>query len=155
MKVQIAENINLWTIQSDAYAHGCNMKGLMGHGIAVQFRQRYPQMYKSYKSFCDDKQATLGSFFFWPRVADQAPVYNLFTQVRPGKDGRLEACYAAFCAMFNHAQQNDISTIAMPAIGCGIAGLRWKDVKFNLEQAVEKSDFNGEVIVAFLSNEFL
>lgn len=156
MSVQIAEGISIWDIAADAFSHGCNTKGLMGHGIAVQFRRRYPQMYKAYVAYCEQhsSQDLIGNFFYWSRVSDAPAVYNLFTQIRPGKDGRLEACYSAFCRMFNHAQQVGNNIIAMPAIGCGIAGLRWKDVKFNLEQAVEKSDFKGDVVVAFLTKEF-
>ena len=156
MPLIISENTNLWSIDADAYAQGCNMKGKMGHGIAVQFKQRYPQMYKEYVKHCDELTAPLtpGGFFFWPAEHNVAAVYNLFTQVYPGKDGRLEACRDAFNGMLNHAVQHSIATIAMPAIGCGLAGLRWKDVKFILNECIEKSGFPGDVIVAFQFEEF-
>lgn len=155
MSVQIVENINLFEIPADAYAHGCNMKGKMGYGIAQQFKSRYWDMYKAYAEHCDAFKPPLipGGMFFWPAQNDMPAVYNLFTQVFTGKDARLEACYHAFAAMFNHATQNGIELIAMPAIGAGTGGLRWRDVKFNLVQADKNSDFKGTVCVAFLNKE--
>ena len=35
-----------------SYAHGCNCAGAMGKGIAVQFKTKYPEMYKTYKQMC-------------------------------------------------------------------------------------------------------
>jgi O-acetyl-ADP-ribose deacetylase (regulator of RNase III) len=154
MGLTILENTNLWDVPADAYAQGCNMKGKMGAGIAIQFKTRYPAMYKEHVLVCDGLPVPLtpGGLHYWkdPILPD---VYNLFTQVYTGKDGRLEACESAFNVMFNHAKQHGINTIAMPAIGCGLAGLRWKDVKFVLQQCITKSDFPGEVIVAFMLKE--
>lgn len=154
MGLTILENTNLWDVPADAYAQGCNMKGKMGAGIAIQFKTRYPAMYKQHVQFCEDlpKPLVPGGLHYW-HDSELPDVYNLFTQVYTGRDARLNACEFAFNMMFNHAQLNNIMTIAMPAIGCGIGGLRWKDVKFVLQQCITKSDFPGEVIVAFMLKE--
>ena len=47
----------------DALAHGCNCAGAMGKGIAVHFRERFPNMYGEYKQRCADGRFTLGAVF--------------------------------------------------------------------------------------------
>jgi len=56
MTVQII-NADLFRVKSDAYAHGVNCQGKMGKGVAVEFKKRWPEMYKAYQKKC----APLGS----------------------------------------------------------------------------------------------
>ena len=60
------------------YAHGCNCAGAMGKGIALQFRKKYPQMYKQYKTLCREGRFGIGEIFIYQY--DDGVIFNLGTQ---------------------------------------------------------------------------
>ena len=75
--------------QAQALAHGCNCQGVMGAGIALGFRERYPAMYSEYRRRCQaaPRQFNPGEVFLWKDAA--LPwVFNLATQEDYGR-GRL------------------------------------------------------------------
>lgn len=123
----------------DALGHGCNCKGVMGAGIAVQFKKRYPNMFQKYRTMCDAGTMLPGDVMPW-RTMDGRPVrfvYNLMSQKNPGADARIEWLQLSVRHMLEHAALVGVQTIGLPQIGCGIGGLKWPDVKKVLEQEVK------------------
>lgn len=119
-----------------ALAHGCNCRGVMGAGIALQFKARYPEMFEQYKLKCQHKTFSPGDAFVWK--VENRYILNLATQDHPGPYARLE--------WIDHSLRSAIKTfgesvpiIAMPKIGCGIGGLNWEDVEAVLK-TLEKSN---------------
>ena len=117
-----------------ALAHGVNIMGLMGGGIALQIAQKYPMVESAYRNACETRKLRIGGCFPVTTSRAGAPyvIYNLATQVQPGPHGSLTAVDIAIGRMVEHALDNGIDHIAMPRIGCGIGGLRWQDVMFIL-----------------------
>ena len=86
---------------AEAFAHGCNCKGSTGAGIAVGFRERYPEMFEQYRALCESspRRFNPGDCFLY-KSADRPWVFNLATQEdywhslrhlrrhRDGPDGR-------------------------------------------------------------------
>jgi O-acetyl-ADP-ribose deacetylase (regulator of RNase III) len=114
-----------------AFAHGCNCQGIMGAGIAVGFRERYPAMYEEYRRRCKAKprEFNLGDAFLW-KTKGQPWVFNLATQedIR-GVRATYEAVEQALRTMKTEADAEDIGTIAIPRIGAGHGGLAWNKVR--------------------------
>ena len=130
-----------------ALAHGCNCKGSMGAGIAVGFRERYPEMYEEYRRRCKatPRELNPGDVFFW-KADDKPSIFNLATQ----EDyWRSRATYPAIeqvlQTMKQLADRENIQTIAMPRIGSGYGGLSWRKVKVIVEQIF--SDWPGTLCV--------
>lgn len=117
-----------------AFAHGVNIMGLMGGGIAYQVAQKYPMVEPAYRNACKTRKLRIGGCFpvTTSRAGASYVIYNLATQVQPGPHGSLTAVDIAVGRMVEHALDNGIDHIAMPRIGCGIGGLRWQDVMFIL-----------------------
>ena len=69
------------SVHAQALAHGCNCKGSMGAGIAVGFRERYPEMYEEYRRRCKavPREFNPGDVFLW-KAEKQPWVFNLATQ---------------------------------------------------------------------------
>lgn len=111
----------------DALAHGVNCHGVMGSGIAPQFRRRQPVMYAAYRKACLEGDLTLGSMFPW-QLPNGRWIYNLASQDQPGRNAKLPAIEQAVTAAVEHAAAHEVRSIAMPRIGAGIGGLRWTDV---------------------------
>src|SRR5262245_11417213 len=99
-----------------AFAHGCNCQGSMGAGIAVGFRQRYPEMYEQYRALCKSSPRRFdpGDCFLYE--SDDRPwVFNLATQENYWRD---RATYAAIEASLTRmralADAKGVTSIALP-----------------------------------------
>lgn len=152
-RIEIHQNTSIWNLDVSAYAHGVNCMGLMGAGIAKQFRERYPENYKLYKEHCSHEMNEWWGVF--PTFEKDVHILNLASQRQPGKDATLERVRIAFAGMFDYAESTSdfldkptITSIAMPLIGCGIGGLKWDDVFEELIQMNDLSDYNGEIHIA-------
>jgi O-acetyl-ADP-ribose deacetylase (regulator of RNase III) len=125
--------------QAQALSHGCNCQGSMGVGIATGFRDRYPQMFTEYRRRCkaDPRQFNLGDAWLWKD--DERPwVFNLGTQEGVWRaKASYEAIQTALKSMRQQAEDEGITSIAIPRIGAGYGGLSWKKVRAIVEQVYE------------------
>lgn len=121
----------------DAIGHGVNVYGVMGAGIALQFREKYPFMYGQYRQMCLREELEPGDVY--PYLANDGKfIYNLASQSMPGPHARLEWVFKSVQTMFTHASFASVKTIGLPAIGCGIGGLDLEDVTITLEHLAEE-----------------
>ncbi len=114
-----------------SYAHGCNCAGAMGKGIALQFRNKFPDMYIKYKQLCKEGEFCPGDVFDYDYGGGH--IYNLGTQVTWRTRAEIEYIENSLNRMFYLAVCNDVKAIAMPEIGAGLGGLKWDDVKRCIE----------------------
>lgn len=118
---------DLFELGLPAIGHGCNTVGSMGAGIAREVRRRWPDCYREYAELCRAGRFTIGGFHAWE--GDGIVVYNLATQVRPGKDARLDAVRDAVTAALADARTRGIPRLGLPRVGAGIGGLDWSHVR--------------------------
>lgn len=111
---------DLFTANADVLAHGCNTFGIMGKGIAVPFRKKWPNMYARYALQCKKSPEELwGTSLLWDNPAGKPHIACLFTQ-----NGWLaipDYIEYAFIDLKNQMNSRKLSTLAIPAIGCGLA----------------------------------
>lgn len=110
-----------------SYAHGCNCAGAMGKGIALQFKKKFPEMYLIYKEMCKEGKFNPGEVYDYDY--GEGHVYNLGTQKTWKTPAKMEYIRESLSKMLEIASLNKIETIALPAIGAGLGGLEWNDVK--------------------------
>lgn len=134
----------------DALAQGVNTYGVMGAGIAVPFRENWPVMYNSYRKLCKKHGETLGGLIhIWDNPENtfndlyEPTIYNLFSQISPGKDGSYTLLKKAAILMRQDADKR-FNRVGLPWIGCGIAGLERHNV------AEIFTDVLGDSIVEFV-----
>lgn len=143
----------------DALAQGVNTFGVMGAGIAVPFREKWPEMYESYKVLCTKYGPTLGGLaHIWtdkwsieavineetggPMLVQDVgiTIYNLFSQITPGKDGNYELLRKSTILMRQDTESlKGISRVGLPWIGCGLAGLERHNVEHIFREVLEDS----------------
>jgi O-acetyl-ADP-ribose deacetylase (regulator of RNase III) len=129
-------NGNIFESKADVIAHGCNCKGAMGRGLALQMRERFPKMYLKYREFCRDGSFRPGSV--WLYVApDSGPIIaNLATQDDWGTDApkaRPEWITESLTKCLTW-MDGTYTTLAIPRIGCSLGGLTWIAVKPIIEE---------------------
>ena len=107
-------------------AHGVNCKGRMGAGIAVQFKSKYPEMYKKYRNLCHKNILRPGGVYLEKETIPW--VLNLATQADLG-GARIEYIADCFKWIAENYENEGIKSLAMPRIGAGLGRLDWDDVK--------------------------
>ncbi len=109
----------------------------MGKGIAVAFRERWPEMYAAYKARCREGRFGLGDVFLWQQ--DGVCVFNLGTQKSWRSRAELSAIRSAVAEMLRLAEARGLAEIGLPRIGAGFGGLDWVEVRPLLEELAAES----------------
>lgn len=104
-----------------------NCVGVMGKGLAAEFKKRYPQMYRTYKDICENKLLEPGKLWLW-QGPDQW-VLNFPTKKHWKNPSRLEWIEAGLNKFVSEYQHRGIREISFPRLGCGNGGLDWEDVR--------------------------
>lgn len=132
----------------DGISHGCNCAGAMGRGIALEFRQRFPDMFVEYTNRCKDGTFQLGDVFVWEE--EKQIVFNLGTQKTWKVQASLEAIETSVSKMLAIAESCKLARVGAPRIGAGLGGLKWEDVKKIFEQVGKKSPVKFIVFEKFV-----
>lgn len=114
------------------YAHGCNCAGAMGKGIALQFRNKFPELYKQYKKLCATKEFSPGDVFKYDY--SDGTIYNLGTQKTWREKAQLKYIKQSLNLMLDMACVDNVGEIVMPAIGAGLGGMDWNEIKLLINE---------------------
>ena len=126
---------------AEALVNTVNCVGVMGKGIALQFRKAFPESYAHYKAACDEGSVQLGQVLVFDRGGlageDQGPRYivQFPTKGHWRSKSRLEDIEAGLNDLVATVRQLDIRSIAIPPLGSGNGGLHWPDVRDRIEVA--------------------
>ena len=126
---------DIFTSDAPIIGHGTNTEGLMGSGIALQFKKRWPEMHEHYVNMCAEqfRERLVGTAALWIHdyyeaentVEYQKIIANVFSQDLPGANGNYQWAIKGINQVVNFAMQNNFDSIALPRIACGVAGLNW------------------------------
>lgn len=130
---------NLLEADVDALVNTVNTTGVMGKGIALQFKRAYPEMFKDYERAAKRGEVTLGEMHVFPTGKLSGPRYivNFPTKAHWRARSRLSDIRAGLQSLVRVVQELDIRSIAVPPLGCGNGGLAWNDVRPLILEAFE------------------
>jgi O-acetyl-ADP-ribose deacetylase (regulator of RNase III) len=127
---------NLLDAQAEALVNTVNTVGVMGKGIALQFRQAFPENYEAYRKACDQKEVQPGRMFvFDTRKLHPRYIVNFPTKRHWKGKAKIEDVQSGLVALIDTVKRLDIKSIAVPPLGCGNGGLRWEQVQPLIEAA--------------------
>lgn len=130
---------NLLTADVDALVNTVNTVGVMGKGIALQFKRAFPGNFKAYDKACADGKVDLGRMFVWDAGAldVRGPRYiiNFPTKKHWRSKSKLRDIEQGLDDLIRQVQRLDITSIAVPPLGCGHGGLGWAEVQPLIEKA--------------------
>lgn len=113
-----------------------NTVGVMGKGLALSFKKRYPKMFDRYKIACEKKQLTIGKLMLFYEPDHWLLLFPKKENWRnPSKLEYIEKGLMKFEATY--ADKN-ITSIAFPRLGCGNGELDWNDVQPLMERYLKK-----------------
>jgi len=140
---------NLLEADAEALINTVNTVGVMGKGIALQFKQAYPDNYEAYRKACSHHEVQSGKMFVFPTGKLVSPTYiiNFPTKRHWKEKSRMEDIEAGLKALVEVVNKLGIHSIAIPPLGCGSGGLKWADVKPRIEAAFR--DLSGIHVFLF------
>lgn len=130
-------NGNLLENDAEALVNTVNCVGFMGKGIALQFKQAYPDNFEAYRQACRDKKVQPGRMFVFATGAMIGPKYiiNFPTKKHWRGKSRIDDIRIGLKALIEEIKHLGIRSIAVPPLGCGLGGLDWKEVRPLIEEA--------------------
>ena len=128
---------DLLRADAEALVNAVNCVGVMGRGIALQFRDAYPENFKKYKAACDARELQPGKMLVFDRAPREKPRYiiNFPTKIDWRSKSRLAYIEQGLAAIVAEIQARNIQSVALPPLGCGLGGLKWNDVQPRIEAA--------------------
>jgi len=133
---------DLLASNAEAIVNTVNCVGVMGRGIALQFRNRFPDNYKYYSAACKRNDVVPGKVLVYETNSFINPRYiiNFPTKRHWRGDSRIEDIDAGLTDLISVVKSRNISSIALPPLGCGLGGLDWEAVKKRIVDAFLKVD---------------
>ncbi|ECY6337593.1 type II toxin-antitoxin system antitoxin DNA ADP-ribosyl glycohydrolase DarG [Salmonella enterica] len=124
--------------ETEAIINTVNCVGVMGRGIALQFKNAYPDNFKAYAAACKAGQVIPGKMFVFEtgRLTGPRYIINFPTKRHWKGKSRIEDIVAGLDDLVSVIRHYDIHSIAIPRLGSGLGGLDWLDVKPLIESAV-------------------
>lgn len=128
-------------LQADAEAlvNTVNCVGVMGRGIALQFKETFPANFTAYAQACDRKQLEPGRMFWFTTGFLGNPKYivNFPTKRHWRGKSRLEDIDSGLRALASDIRERGVRSVAVPPLGSGLGGLDWADVRPMIIRALE------------------
>ncbi|HEY0553592.1 MAG TPA: macro domain-containing protein [Thermoanaerobaculia bacterium] len=133
---------NLLDADVEALVNTVNTVGIMGKGIALMFKEAFPENFRLYAAACKQGEVQIGRMFVTERPplagSSRGPRWIInFPTKRHWRDRtRLEWVEAGLADLARVLQENAIRSVALPPLGCGNGGLEWSTVRPVIEQAL-------------------
>lgn len=143
---------NILEEEAEALTNTVNCVGVMGRGIALQFKQAFPGNFRSYRELCKHEGLQPGQMFVFKTEQLTNPRYiiNFPTKRHWRGKSRLEDIESGLAALRREIREYQIRSIAIPPLGSGLGGLNWPDVRGRIEAAL--GDLDGVRVVVYEPN---
>jgi O-acetyl-ADP-ribose deacetylase (regulator of RNase III) len=119
----------------DALVNPVNTAGVMGKGLALQFKKVFPDNFAAYARACKAGEVVTGRMHVVHRPAPPRFIFNFPTKQHWRQPSRLEYVRDGLVDLVARVRELAIHSLAVPALGCGNGGLDWNDVRPLIEQA--------------------
>lgn len=129
---------NLLDADVEAVVNTVNTVGVMGKGIALMFKEAFPENFKEYKSACKAGGVEVGHMFVTETGEMIGPkwIINFPTKKHWRNPTKIEWITEGLKDLKKVIEENDIRSVAVPPLGCGNGGLDWRDVRPAIEDAL-------------------
>ena len=114
--------------KTEALVNAVNCVGVMGKGIALQFKKKFPRYFSNYVSHCKDGTIRLGRVMV-QKGETHPPIVNFPTKNHWSDKSFLDSIDKGLASLSEAITSLDIKSIAIPQLGCGEGGLEWPAVR--------------------------
>jgi O-acetyl-ADP-ribose deacetylase (regulator of RNase III) len=130
---------NLIEANTEALVNTVNCVGYMGKGIALQFKKAFPDNFKVYERACRAGEMGPGKMLIFNTGMLTNPKYiiNFPTKRDWRTKSRIEDIQSGLSSLVKDIRNLGVSSVALPPLGCGLGGLKWKDIKPLIKRAFD------------------
>lgn len=118
---------SLFDSKAHALVNPVNTRGVMGAGLALEFRKRYPSMFLGYRERCDYGEVTTGMCYPY-RVSEERTVINFPTKDHWRNPSEMSYIEGGLSYLVANYEAWGIRSVSLPFLGCGLGGLPRRDV---------------------------
>lgn len=125
---------NILNSKDDAIVNPVNCKGVMGAGLAKEIKERYPKAYSDYRILCKNERIR-------PGIVTYTEENGKYILAFPTKDhwkdpSKMEYIESGLESLVEVIKRLQLTSIAIPALGCGLGGLEWCNVRKKIEMVL-------------------
>ena len=130
---------DLLAADAEALVNTVNCVGIMGRGVALQFKEAFPDNFTAYAQACKEGQVQPGRMFVFAtgQLTNPKWIINFPTKRHWRGNSRMEDIESGLVALREEIKARGIRSIAMPPLGSGLGGLPWPAVKTRIVNALE------------------
>ncbi len=125
---------NMFTADVEALVNPVNCVGVMGKGLAFEFKKRYPAAFTAYAKACKAGEVEPGSIFVFE--AGERVILHFPTKRHFRDESTLTDIDLGLTALADEIEARGLRSIGVPALGCEAGGLDWNDVRPRIEHAL-------------------
>lgn len=139
---------NVLAANTEALVATVNTMGVIGKGLAHQFKEKFPENFRAYVHACGTGDLRIGKVFVTENPREEGPRYliNFPTKEHWRHPSLMEYVDKGLVDLKRVIKELDIHSIAVPPLGAGVGGLEWEDVRRHIRKALEDID-DVEVVV--------
>lgn len=122
---------NIIEADAEALVNTVNIVGVMGKGVALQFKLAFPEMFKAYQRACRSHEVQLGKMFVYVQPSISGPdriIINFPTKNHWRENSQISYIKDGLKSLIQEVKNRKIKSIAIPPLGCGMGGLNWAEV---------------------------
>ena len=124
--LKLIQNGDIFTSSCDFLINPVNTVGIMGKGLALEFKKRFPNNFIHYQACCKNSSLTIGKLLIVPE--NGKAIINFPTKKHWKDNSELNYIVLGLEKLKIAIPRYGITSIAFPKIGCGLGNLDWKDV---------------------------
>ena len=137
---------DLFQSKAQTLTNAVNCAGVMGKGIALAFKQRFPDMYADYVLRCERKEVQLGKPYVY-KGASLPLILNFPTKDHWRDKSNLDSIAQGLDYLLKHYREWGIESLAVPALGAGLGQLEWGIVEPVLNRYLSRMDMSIELYI--------
>lgn len=141
---------DIFSTPAQTIVNTVNTVGVMGKGIALEFKNRYPDMFDNYKIACEKKKLKIGRLMLCYEPDHWVLLFP--TKEHWRKPSRLEYIEQGLIKFTNIYAESGITSIAFPKLGCGNGELNWDEVRVLMEKYLKGLPIDVYIYTSQLAN---
>ena len=145
--LELIEKGNIFNSSCEYLVNPVNCVGVMGKGLALEFKNKYPLNFEVYKKACDSASFNIGNLLIVP--VDNKFIVNFPTKKHWRNKSDLEFIKIGLEELKVAIKEFNIKSIALPKLGCGLGGLDWNEV-FDLIKDFHNSIEDNVLVQIFI-----
>ena len=121
--LKLIENGDIFNSSCEYLVNPVNTVGVMGKGLALSFKNKFPNNFKKYKKYCNSGDFVVGKLLITSE--NNKKIINFPTKIHWKDNSRIGFIIDGLKKLKIAIEKHNIKSIAMPKIGCGLGGLDW------------------------------